>query len=474
MTGIRPHFERGQKSNGLSPGKTPAEDGAVRRALLRWFNRHARPLPWRDAASPYAIWVSEVMLQQTQVATVIPYYQRFLNKFPTVERLAAAPLERVLELWSGLGYYRRARLMHRAAKEIVARFEGEFPADYAMARSLPGVGDYTARAVLSMAYNRPFAVLDGNVARVLARLRPRKGNIQQKSFRRAIEKNLESLLSPRRPGDFNQALMQLGQLVCLPRAPQCDLCPLRLHCRARKLGTPENFPEPRPRRTAEIHYLAAAVLRQGARVALARGLDDGLLDDLWNFPAAFGRSRRAARKALAERVGQLLPQGCVQRKSSASVKHNITHRLIHVDIYLGELPGTPSDRAITAKAQRTRRLDGSNAKRENSVRWVALPLLPRYSWGGSRPAQGGRSDPLPSGSTGAALPPERARVISTRAKRIGIRAKFVLSCLPQFQFLEVIPWPRTGALPTWAPAKLKFNPSISPNSSWVRASANTA
>ncbi|MBI4166918.1 MAG: A/G-specific adenine glycosylase [Acidobacteria bacterium] len=374
MTATRRRFEKGQNTKSPSAGRTPAEDVVLRYALLRWFQRHGRSLPWRDAASPYAIWVSEVMLQQTQVATVIPFYQRFIGAFPTVERLAAAPLERVLEIWSGLGYYGRARLMHRAAKEIVARFKGEFPADYGMARSLPGVGDYTARAVLSIAYSQPFAVLDGNVARVVARLRARKGNIQQKSFRHTVEKDLASLLSPRRPGDFNQALMQLGQLVCLPRAPQCDLCPLRSPCRARRLGTPEDFPGPRPRRGAELHYLAAAVLRQGARVALVRGLDDGLLDGLWNFPAAFGRSRQAARKALAERIGQLFPQGCLQRKSSASVTHNITHRFIQVDIYPGELPGRQTKRALIAKVQRR---DSSNAGQEDSIRWIALRRLNR-------------------------------------------------------------------------------------------------
>jgi A/G-specific adenine glycosylase len=375
MTENRPHPERGQKASGLPPGRTPSENAAVRRALLRWFRREARSLPWRDAASPYAIWVSEVMLQQTQVATVIPYYQRFLNRFPAVEKLAAAPLERVLESWSGLGYYRRARLMHRAANEIVVRFRGVFPADYALARTLPGIGDYTARAVLSMAYNQPYAVLDGNVARVIARLGAHKGNIQQKPFRHAIEKDLESLLSRRRPGDFNQALMQLGQLVCLPRVANCSLCPLRLHCRARQLGTPENFPEPRPRRATELHYLATAVLRQGARVVLARGLDDGLLGDLWNFPAAFGRSRQAARAILTERIRQIFPQTFLQGRPHTSVHHNITHRIIHVDVYHGELGGKESIKKPHAEAQRPPKTNGPITIGEESIRWVSLPRL---------------------------------------------------------------------------------------------------
>ena len=189
---------------------------AVRSALLRWFQRRARELPWRKTHSPYPIWVSEVMLQQTQVATVIPYYLRFLRAFPTVKRLAQARRERVLELWSGLGYYRRARNLHDAARIVSQNFGGRFPRDYFQARALPGIGDYTARAVLSIAFNQPYAVTDGNVARVVARLNAREGNIHQPSFRSAVGRELDQLLSRRQPGNFNQAMMELGQTVCLP------------------------------------------------------------------------------------------------------------------------------------------------------------------------------------------------------------------------------------------------------------------
>ena len=180
------------------------------------------------------------MLQQTQVSTVIPYYRRFLRAFPTVERLAKAPLERVLELWSGLGYYRRARLLHLAAQKILCEFAGRFPTDYGQARSLPGIGDYTARAILSIVYNKPYAVVDGNVARIVARLGAIKGNINQPKFRGAVERAVEGLLSCRRPGDFNQALMELGQTVCVPRAPRCVACPLRKCCQAYRCGEPES------------------------------------------------------------------------------------------------------------------------------------------------------------------------------------------------------------------------------------------
>jgi A/G-specific adenine glycosylase len=182
------------------------------------------------------------MLQQTQVATVIPYYQRFLEAFPTVADLARAPLERVLKLWSGLGHYCRARHFHQAAKELVRSFAGAFPRDYEQIRSLPGIADYTARAVLSIAFDLPYTLLDGNVARVLSRLAALQGNLYQLGFRRAVEAQLERLLPSRGPGHFNQALMELAQTVCLPRAPRCAACPVRSWCRATNPTSPSSIP----------------------------------------------------------------------------------------------------------------------------------------------------------------------------------------------------------------------------------------
>lgn len=322
------------------PGKDrDSTDTAIRLSLLQWFKRHSRPLPWRTAASPYRVWVSEVMLQQTQVNAVIPCYEPFLQAFPTLEELARAPRERVLELWSGLGYYRRAGNLHEAARSIVRRFSGRFPADYESARSLPGVGDYTARAVLSIAYDQPYPVVDGNVARVIARLRARRGNLHQTTFRRAVEGELEELLARRRPGDFNQALMELGQTVCLPRVPQCDRCPLHSFCRARQLGKPEAFPEPRPRRATERHYLASAIIRRGSKLALVRGLDDGLLRDLWNFPSAFGASAAKAEICLAEKLATLARGKVRIGGPLAHLDHGITFRSIRVGLYWTEIHG---------------------------------------------------------------------------------------------------------------------------------------
>jgi len=313
------------------------------------------------------------MLQQTQVATVVPYYQRFLRTFPNVRSLARAPLERVLEQWSGLGYYRRARHLHEAAQSIVGRFRGRFPRQYADARSLPGIGEYTARAILSIAFHQPYAVLDGNVARVVARLRAYRGNLHQRRFRRAVESDLEQLLPHRRPGDFNQAMMELGQTVCLPRAPRCPLCPLKNWCRAAARGDPESYPTPRPRRATELRYLAAAIMRRGPRVALVRGLDEGLMSDLWNFPSTFGATRRAALGHLVVRLSALAPGRATVGAPAGRLRHGITFRKIQVDVYAVKLAGrlingpwrwiTLADFPRSAVSQLARKIAASIARR---------------------------------------------------------------------------------------------------------------
>jgi A/G-specific adenine glycosylase len=349
----------------------------MRRALLAWFRKTARPLPWRKSKSPYEIWISEVMLQQTQVATVVPYYLRFLTVFPSVRRLAAAPLERVLKLWSGLGYYRRARHLHVAAQKIVREFGGRFPESYEQARSLPGIGDYTARAILSIAYNQPYAVVDGNVARVVSRLAAIAGGVDQSAFRNAVGAELQGLLSRRQPGNFNQAIMELGQTICLPRAPLCSRCPLAGWCRAYSSEATHAYPRPRRRRATELRYLATAVIRHVLRAnksqdaakrdhgdptpgvrpsangdqqfALVRGLDEGLLGDLWNFPAAFGSSRGEAFARLQEKLRIASPfplrwqhdPSSDIRKPLLRLHHGITYRSIEVDVYGADVTTPP-------------------------------------------------------------------------------------------------------------------------------------
>jgi A/G-specific adenine glycosylase len=316
---------------------SPSHAAEARQSLLRWYQGRSRALPWRMSRDPYTVWISEIMLQQTQIETVIPYYLRFIREFPTVRRLAKAHLERVLELWSGLGYYRRARHLHQAAQAVVEKHKGQFPKEMETALSLPGVGGYTARAVLSIAYNRPYAVLDGNVARVMARYLALRGNLHQPRFRRRVEENLEALLSRRSPGNFNQAMMELGQTVCLPHSPRCQLCPLRHKCRGLRSGRAESYPQPRPRRQAEQWHMAAAILWQNQRVMLARGLDDGLLGDLWNFPSALGRSDTEALGRLKEKLFSMLGDTPLLNGPEYHVQHNITYRSIQVYVYEGLL-----------------------------------------------------------------------------------------------------------------------------------------
>ena len=354
MTRTSPTKLSGRKV--AAAGRSRRGYAPIRRALLAWFSANARVHPWRGTGDPYAVWVSEIMLQQTQIATVTPYYQRFLDAFPTVSHLAQAPLERVLELWSGLGYYRRARHLHQAAQAVAQLPAGKFPEDYAGLRALPGIGDYTAKAMLSIAFNQPYAVLDGNVARVVARLCSLRGNLHQPQFRTTVEAELGGLLSHREPGDFNEAMMELGQTVCLPRGPRCSACPLSKWCAGYRSGNPEDFPLPRPRRAAESHYLAAALLRRGSRVAMVRGLGDGLMDDLWNFPSVFGSSPEEALESLHEKLRRLTRAPFTVGEPIAEIRHGITFRAIKARVYPVE-PARPL--------------------RHASIHWFELTELPK-------------------------------------------------------------------------------------------------
>src|SRR5512136_569268 len=224
---------------------------ALRRALLGWYARRRRALPWRGVRDPYRIWVSEVMLQQTRIATATPYYHAFLGRFPTLAALARARPADVLEAWSGLGYYRRARSLHAAAREVVREHGGRVPDDPAAFERLPGVGRYTAGAVLSIAYGRPLPALDGNAARVLSRLEALPATMRDPAGARRLWALAAARVPADRPGDWNQALMELGATVCTPRAPRCAACPLRRHCRALALGRVDRLPPPAVRRAGE-------------------------------------------------------------------------------------------------------------------------------------------------------------------------------------------------------------------------------
>ena len=261
------------------PSPEPRE---IADALLRHFDAHQRPMPWRETSDPYAIWVSEVMLQQTRVDTVIPYWERWLDRFPTVADLAEADLDDVLKEWEGLGYYSRARNLHNAARMVRERFDGRVPEDVEGLRELPGVGAYTAGAVASIAYGVATPAVDGNVRRVLARLYDLEAPTPAELRDRAA-----ALVPERRPGDFNQALMELGATLCTPRSPSCDACPVAGWCTAWRLGVQELRPLPREKKPIPEETVETAVIvRDDGALLLARRPDDGLLGGLWEFPGA--------------------------------------------------------------------------------------------------------------------------------------------------------------------------------------------
>jgi A/G-specific adenine glycosylase len=245
-----------------------------RKRLLDWYQREGRDLPWRSTSDPYAIWVSEVMLQQTRVATVLPYYARWMQRFPTIGVLAAAPESEVLRAWSGLGYYSRARNLHRAARQIGSAF----PSTYESIRDLPGVGDYTAAAVASIGFREPRAAVDGNVLRVLARVTNDAGNIGSPTTRRRLTHVAEELLDRRHPGEFNQALMELGAIICVPKSPRCESCPIVQSCEARRLARHDELPVKLRRSQAARVHRTLLVVRRGRQMLF------WIRDGFWELP----------------------------------------------------------------------------------------------------------------------------------------------------------------------------------------------
>ncbi len=313
---------------------------ALRRALLVWYERQRRDLPWRRSRDPYRIWVSEVMLQQTTVRTAVPYYERFLLRFPSAAALAAASEEEVVAAWSGLGYYHRARNLLRGARHLVERHRGSFPRSLEAALAVPGVGLYTASAVLSIAHGLPLPVVDGNVRRVLARLLALRGPEYRRDA--AYYNRAEELLDRERPGDWNQALMELGATICLPRRPACDACPVRRQCRARAQGLVEQLPEGRRRRaTASVTVAAALVLKEG-HVLLVRRPEGRLLGRMWELPQTSLESR-----GLPDLAGELLERHGLRVVAGALVvraRHAITFRRITLEGYRARLAGPePAD-----------------------------------------------------------------------------------------------------------------------------------
>jgi A/G-specific adenine glycosylase len=318
-------------------GKTQEK---FRRDLVHWYQRHQRKLPWRATRDPYRIWVSEIMLQQTRVDVVRDYYQRWLRAFPTVRSLANAPYSRVLKLWEGLGYYSRARNLHHAAKLVVRNHRGKLPTDVDELMGLPGIGRYTAGAIASIAFNQRAALVDGNVARVFARVFGIEGDVTKPATQKTLWEIAGKLLPQKEPGTFNQALMELGALICTPVNPRCDSCPMRLVCVARATGRQNELPNRGPRRTHLQIVHDTALVRRGNRFLLQRRPAKGLLAGMWELPALAGNGFRAGRQVL-------------------DLRHTITNKKIQLRVFECRL--------------------SSMHKPNGTIRWVSVEDLARLT-----------------------------------------------------------------------------------------------
>jgi A/G-specific adenine glycosylase len=295
---------------------------AFRKQLMGWYAGAKRDLPWRASRDPYRVWVSEIMLQQTRSASAIGYYERFLRRFPTVRDLAAAEEDDVLALWSGLGYYRRARNLHAAARRIAAA--GRFPANYEDLRALPGVGPYTAAAIASIAFGLPHAVVDGNVSRIIARLINEQGDVGSSVVRKRIQRVADRLLERNAPGEFNQAMMELGATICAPRSPRCGACPVASWCEARKAGCADELPVRLSRAGVSEMQTAVVVVQRAGRLLMRRRADsEARLPGFWDLPL----------------VGEIAVVGevCFQ----GTFRHSITNHRYVVQVFSGKVRGAP-------------------------------------------------------------------------------------------------------------------------------------
>lgn len=301
----------------------------LRKALLSWFDKHARVLPFRGTRDPYAVWVSEIMLQQTRVDTVVRYYDRFMNRFPTPQALAEASEDEVMSHWSGLGYYRRARLLHKGVKEVVAEYGGVVPQDATARRQLPGIGRYTAGAIGSIAFEQEEPLVDGNVARVFSRLYGIDTPLGRSDTEKALWARAEQLVRGPRPGTLNQALMELGATACSKANPDCAACPVSKHCIAFKEGRTAELPVVRkktpPKPTPTVALLATT---KAGHVYLQRG-DKNLFGGLWNLPMADGSTHADADALLA----QSPLRGRLPSAPSAQLTHVLSHRRLEVQLY---------------------------------------------------------------------------------------------------------------------------------------------
>lgn len=316
----------------------PKWKSSVRRKLLKWFDENQRSLPWRSNKTPYRIWVSEIMLQQTQVATVIDYYNRFIKKFPTVKKLAAAEQADVLKLWEGLGYYRRARQLHAAAQVVVEQHGGVFPTNFDDVLALPGIGRYTAGAILSIAEDQRQPILEGNTIRVFARLMTMKSDPRSSSNQKALWEFSESLLPRKRCGDFNQSLMELGSEICHPKRPKCLVCPIRNDCPTAIKGLQEQIPVAAKKIKYESINEAVVVIRRGGKYLVRKCGPGERWEGLWDFPR-FSIDKQSGPQDVESQIKLQTGLYVTVQASKKQIKHAVTRFRITLDCYESQSVG---------------------------------------------------------------------------------------------------------------------------------------
>ncbi|MFO7311177.1 MAG: A/G-specific adenine glycosylase [Bacillota bacterium] len=375
----------GRTGSALPEGAARGELSAER--LLAWFAGHRRDLPWRQNRDPYRVLVAEVMLQQTRVETVVAYYERFLSRFPTVQALAAAPETDVLKAWEGLGYYSRARHLHRAAREVAARYGGSFPQDPNELAQLPGVGPYTAAAVAAIAFNQPAAAVDGNVLRVMARALGIAEDVTRPAVRRRIAAIVQAMIPAGRASEFAEALMELGALVCTPRSPNCSACPWQQGCAAHASGQAEALPVRRAKSRPRPVFGAVALIDREGRVLVVRRPDGGLLAGMWEFPWAEAAGLDEAGPALAQSVASRLGLAVRVERELEPVRHVFSHLEWRLRVYLCRLVGEPGAHGAGtelrwASAAELSELAFGRAHRRIGQQWLELRELAGQAGGG--------------------------------------------------------------------------------------------
>lgn len=304
--------------------------------LINWFYKNKRELPWRNTTDPYAIWVSEIMLQQTKVDTVIHYYRNFMEHYPTIFELANASEQDVLKQWEGLGYYSRARNLHTAVKEVVATYDGVVPNDSQLLSKLKGIGPYTKGAIMSIAFNEPEPAVDGNVMRVLSRILLIEDNILEIKTRRRIEKIVREIISKDDPSAFNQGLMELGALICIPRSPRCEQCPVQQFCRAYDEGLEKELPiRTKPVKQKHQHYISICLFDENGNIAIEKRKDDGLLANMWQFPMI--TKELAKQKSVVELIHEKYGIEIKIEKKLGNIKHVFSHLIWHITAYIASV-----------------------------------------------------------------------------------------------------------------------------------------